>query len=280
MNRPFSWHNCPRLVGNFVDESVSLLARQLNENLVGVYLHGSLATGSFYSPKSDLDLLVVVKRHIEPGDRRSLAQTLLEISDREPTAPSLEFSILLREALRGFEHPLPFELHFSSKWMAAIRADAFDFDSDRRDPDLAAHCAVVRARGVRLFGADVLDVFPPVPSKVHMESILNDLEWILEDDRILEMPVYGVLNICRVLFALSDAHAVPTKVEAATWALQGLPEQFRATIRAALNAYRSADPIAEADVTHQIHGWDAPALLRFRDWAASAGGQARRAALA
>jgi predicted nucleotidyltransferase len=269
VNGPFDWQTCPPLVGNFLEESVSLLVRQLQENLVGVYLHGSLATGSFYSPKSDLDLLVVVKRRIEPPDRRSLAQALLELSDRRPSAPSLELSILLSGALQPFEHPLPFELHFSSKWMATIRVDAFDYDRDRRDPDLAAHCAVVRARGIQLYGAGIVDTFPPIPHELYIDSILDDLQWILVDDRILEAPIYGVLNICRVLCVLRGGPTMPSKEEAAAWALRCLPEKFRSTIQAALNGYRSPDPMWQKTITTQADGWDVPSLISFRDWVLS-----------
>ena len=36
-------------------------------NVTGVYLHGSLATGSYYRPKSDIDLLIVVPDRLDGG---------------------------------------------------------------------------------------------------------------------------------------------------------------------------------------------------------------------
>ncbi|HDK44919.1 MAG TPA: nucleotidyltransferase domain-containing protein, partial [Actinobacteria bacterium] len=44
---------------SWVESLVAGIADVLGDELVGVYLHGSLAMGGYYRPKSDLDLLIV-----------------------------------------------------------------------------------------------------------------------------------------------------------------------------------------------------------------------------
>ena len=44
------------LIDSFVEQSKEIL----KENLVGIYLHGSLAMGCFNPQKSDIDLIIVV----------------------------------------------------------------------------------------------------------------------------------------------------------------------------------------------------------------------------
>jgi predicted nucleotidyltransferase len=52
----------------------------LEADLVGVYLHGSAATGCFNPDRSDIDLLVVVRQTLSPEQRRAVAQLLLNAS--------------------------------------------------------------------------------------------------------------------------------------------------------------------------------------------------------
>lgn len=46
------------IIKSFVEQSRSILG----DNLAGIYLHGSAAMGCFNALRSDVDLLVVVKR--------------------------------------------------------------------------------------------------------------------------------------------------------------------------------------------------------------------------
>lgn len=59
-NRAQSWHDCDPDIRRHVEDMVKALRDLLSPDLTGVYLHGSLAMGSFYRPKSDIDVLVVV----------------------------------------------------------------------------------------------------------------------------------------------------------------------------------------------------------------------------
>ena len=50
-------------------ELTSLLMRELGDRLIGLYLFGSLASGTFHDGKSDLDVFAVIAREIEEGDQ-------------------------------------------------------------------------------------------------------------------------------------------------------------------------------------------------------------------
>ena len=56
----------------------------LQDNLAGIYVHGSIAFGCFHWSKSDIDFLVVVQT--EPGlaEKRALIQTLLDLDKAGP----------------------------------------------------------------------------------------------------------------------------------------------------------------------------------------------------
>ena len=64
-----SWTECDEDVRAFVDSVVNVFRSELGDNLVCVYLHGSLAMGSYYRPKSDVDILGVVQALERAGYR-------------------------------------------------------------------------------------------------------------------------------------------------------------------------------------------------------------------
>jgi streptomycin 3"-adenylyltransferase len=261
------WPNCDPSVSRFVERVEAAVREELGDELVGVYLHGSLALGSYYPPKSDIDLLLVVRRAMDPPARERLSKLFVDLSTDRPTLGDVEVSAITEHAARHFEHPLPYEIHYSTSWNERILSGDVDYAAERKDPDLAAHVTSVRESGVALYGPLPADLFAPVPEEDFLDSILDDLEWIVEGRNILESPFYGVLNGCRVLLVLADrSRLVPSKEEAALWALENVPEVHRAVIRDALGAYRSADPVSETQRQTAGRDWDEDALLSFREF--------------
>lgn len=240
----------------------------LGVNLAGVYLHGSLATGSYHRAKSDIDLLLVVNKSLDEEQRRRFALLCVSLSDTRPTLGDIELSVILRKNAQRFIHPLPYEVHYSPVHRDKILGEKEDYSRDRTDRDLAAHCAVVRARGVRLDGAPIHEVFGEVPFKDYLDAIFYDLNWIVEGDNIIESPYYSVLNICRVLKVLDRGEGtIPSKEEGASWALDNLPSEHHELIVQALRTYQSDKPVTEADrKTGGVH-WDERALRSFTDYA-------------
>ena len=101
-----------------------------------------------------------------------------------------------------------------------------------------------------------------------MRAILADAGEILEGERLLEIPYYGVLNLCRVLQALTDREVYPySKDEGGAWGLRRLPERFRPLIAAALDVYHAETPVREAQRETGGVRWNREDLLAFRDYA-------------
>jgi streptomycin 3"-adenylyltransferase len=260
------WPDVDPDVTEWVESIVAGIEGVLGERLVGVYLHGSLATGCYYRPKSDLDLLAVGAGRLDTRTRRALARTWLEASDRRPTVGDLEVSALTLAAARDFVHPSPFEVHFGGDWADTIRRDEFDYGRDRTDEDLAAHCTMMRARGIRLAGLSIAEVFGPVRPEDYAAAIGADLDWILETS-LSESPVYGVLNACRVLMVRTlGAGVVPNKEEAALWALGAVPEEHHSLIRECVECYRSHSDVTPEERRTHGHAWEPTPLAAFAAW--------------
>ena len=205
----------------------------LGPELVGVYLHGSLALGGFDAARSDVDLLVVVRG---PLDVRR--EPLLELfRERSGNPFPLEVSVLRRDGLRPWRHPSPYELHFGESGIAGPGADR----------DLAVHVTALRARGIVLAGAPIGDVFPEVPAEDFRDAVLADLDWALAHGK----HAYRVLNACRIV-AWLETGAVLSKSEGAEWAGPRLTAGERRIVAHALAGEPCAPQEAEALVRRVV----------------------------
>ena len=230
----------------------------LGDDLVGVYLHGSGATGCFNPDRSDIDLLVVSQQTLTPDQRRAMAELLLA---RSGAPYPVELTLLTTEQLQPWRHPTPFEFHYSDMWRASLTQQLADGELSSRamtDPDLAAHITVLRTRGRVIVGASIHEVFPEVPAADFRQVILADLDWI----RAHSTQIYGVLNACRIL-AYLDGHGLLSKAEGADWALDNVPATYRATITKARSAYRNGSD--EPCSPHEVQA--------FARWAAARAAQ-------
>jgi len=78
-------------------------------NLIGLYLHGSLAMGCFNPNCSDLDVIAVTAEGMAVETKRAVAAILLQQSG----APHpIEVSFLRRRDLAPWRYPTPFDFHY------------------------------------------------------------------------------------------------------------------------------------------------------------------------
>lgn len=252
----YGWVHCPDNIKTQIDTLLEPFWQVLGENLVGIYLHGSLAMGCFNTERSDIDLLVVLSQRMSIETKSRIVELLLQSSQ----APSpIEISFLVEYEIRSFHHPLAFDLHYSETWRENYRQALSNRewrkwnDEIKKDTDLAAHITVTLARGICLYGKPIKNVFPPVPPRYYIAAIVGDFE-DARDERTA-MPVYFVLNACRVYAYLLERH-IFSKDEGGAWALRCLPEEFHTTILQALEIYRgerNARPIDEAALDAFAH---------------------------
>lgn len=243
---------------------VAGLVCALPRNLVGVYLHGSLALGCFNAERSDVDLLVVTDHALDPVERQALRPVLLAGSGaktRPPTPPfPLELSVLARDAVRPWRYPTPYELHFSEIYRGHID-DVLPRTGE--DHDLAAHIAVLHAAGIVLHGLPVAQVFPGVPYANFADSLLRDLEWCRRPGREL----YSVLSASRIWATLAEGET-HSKATGAAWALERAPAEFRPLVARALALYdasgdKALDPGEAGRYVDFVAGELAAIALRY-----------------
>ena len=244
----------PQDVKDALSDLIQDYQQILGDNLYTIVVHGSIAMDCFKPDSSDIDVLVIVYEPLALIEKQQLGKAHLELQTNY--GHSVELSVLLAKYLEEFEHPTPYEFHYSDDHIASFTDGSVDLITPRKDADLAAHFTITKHYGVTLFGEDVQEIFPDVPKVDYLDSIARDAEWCYDnimqgaDKGKCAVPKYAVLNFCRVL-AYIDADLITSKQTGAEWALKNLPKQYHDAIRQALNEYEelgSSQPIPCADL--------------------------------
>ena len=232
-------------VNAVVDELHHAAKEILRGQFVGIYLFGSLTTGTF-DLDSDVDILFVTKEVISSELFEALKSMHARIAEMDEwCATQLEVSYIPQKSLRRFD---PNDKLFprldrgrgeSLYWMP-------------HDSDWVVQRHLVREKGIIIEGPSPTTLIDPV-SPDELREAMRPVLW----DWLAHMPEhpeqithrgyqsYIVLTVCRVLFTLQRGE-VASKPAAADWAKETLGQRWRPLIEHAWvgrqNAGMEADP--------------------------------------
>ena len=223
-------------LNNLIDGFVEQTRKILQDNLVGIYLHGSSAMGCFNPNKSDLDFLIVVNQPMSDATKKAYMDMVVEYNALGP-AKGIEMSIVKKDVCNPFVYPTPYELHFSVRHLAWYKENPDDYvhRMNGTDKDLAAHFTMItNNRSKCLYGAPVAEVFAEVPKNDYMDSIWFDIENAPEE--ISNHTMYLTLNLARV-WAYQKDGLILSKKEGGEWAIKNMPAEYHSLINDALKEY-------------------------------------------
>jgi streptomycin 3"-adenylyltransferase len=234
----YTWTTCSKVIQSEVNTLRTELQRLLGQNLLGIYLHGSLALGGFQPGRSDIDVIVVTAQRIDLETKRRCIELLLRIS-KMPCPLDIRF--LVEQDLFPFQQPLPCDLHYSEIWrenyQQELRTGTWKHwnDSIRRDPDLTVHLTILHRYRICLYGKPIVEALPPVPERDFRDAIIKDVR-VAQGEPFYD-PISFVLNACRACAYLHDG-AILSKDAGGVWGLAHLPEQDHPLIQQVLALYR------------------------------------------
>lgn len=204
----------------------------LGGHFVGLYVHGSLATGDFNPRRSDVDFVVVTADELPDEMLAVLAAMHARIlASGLAWASRLEGSYIPRHVLRRYDptrvtHP-------------ALRVDG-SFGLDHHGSDWIIQRHIIREHGIVMAGPAPQALIDPVQPDDLRRAVLATLrEWWspqlrdpvrLHDD---EYQAYAILTMCRALYTLQHG-VVDSKSMAARWAQEALGERWATLIERAL----------------------------------------------
>jgi predicted nucleotidyltransferase len=221
---PFS-DRLPEAVRPILALLLSSMQDVLGDQLVGLYLYGSLSSGDFNPVLSDVDFVAVTREATAESDpaferlremHGRIAESGLLFADR------LEGSYISQAAWRRYD---PVDAHHPT-----IGHD-WPFKLGFHDANWVIERAIVRERGVVLYGPPPETMTDPVsPEQLRAATCqqLTDVWQPRIDDhddqwpRAGLYPAFAVLTLCRALYTLQHG-AFCSKPVAAAWAVQTHP---------------------------------------------------------
>ena len=221
-------------VNKILDLLLARVQEILGNELVGMYLYGSLSSGDFNPETSDIDFLVVTTSTLSDkaiADLRSMHQRIWKSGGK--WASKLEGSYIPKRDIRRHDPrsgPCP-------------TVNEGKFYLDKRGSDWIIQRHVIREQGTVLMGPDPKTLIEPVSPKEIQSAVKGVLqEWwfpMLEDPSWLknhgsEYHAFAILTMCRALHALKNGTIV-SKPMAARWAQAELGERWSQVIERSLS---------------------------------------------
>jgi len=213
---------------------LGLVQQALQDNVVGVYLHGSGVLGGL-RPDSDLDVLVVVRRSLRHQERLALLNGLLDISGRrarrEPGRP-VELTVVVHADVNPWRYPPRVDFVYG-EWLRTDYEDGL-VPAAHPEPDLAVLITMTTDGDAALQGPPPSSVLPAVPSKdvtgASAGGVLDLLEELDSDTRNV------LLTLARVWTTMAIGALMP-KDAAADWVLARLPTEHHQLMQLARDGY-------------------------------------------
>lgn len=205
----------------------------LGAQLVGIYIHGSLASGDFDPKRSDIDFVVVTQERLSEGMIEALGIMHSQLlSNGLALVEHLEGAYFPRQSIRRYNpddatHPA---LHTGG-----------DFSMDGFGRDWMIQCYTLREQGMILYGDSPDRLIDPISGDdLRAATIDTLLSWwkpMIEDSFRLEdaeYQAYAVLTMCRMSYTLKHGTVI-SKPFAANWAKENLDAGWQSLIDEAVN---------------------------------------------
>jgi hypothetical protein len=246
--------NIPTQVSALLHDLIAALPTLLGDNLVGVYLYGSLTQGAFNPERSDVDCIAVTQHELTDEQFKQLDAWLSHATVENPWVVRLQISFLIRDEIL-INTPEGNSLYQFGK-LTRVGCDG--------NPIIWMN---VLESGVVLLGPPPQSFVPTITAEMLFAALIRETGYLREE--IVEKPIsewrdvpkyrsYAVLTLCRILY--SHTHrTVVSKPQAAEWALRVLPGEWHQIIDQAL----------EADAGNRSIAIDLGGIARFIEFAAA-----------
>lgn len=225
----------PRGVRRLLRRFRGRLQATLGENLVGIYFIGSIAFPGFVPDRVDMDFHAVLRRDLRAEEIEALRDLHRLLVGEYRYGGHLD----------GFYIPLA-KAGSPASPRDLVAAAGEGVGTSAADNAWALHREHVhRGAFLALEGPDPRTLYPPARWAEIAEAL--DGERAFVEAHLRHYPFYCVLNLARLVYTWETRDVAVSKVAAADWALETLPDRWRPLIRSALRAYRLEDEEADLE---------------------------------
>jgi hypothetical protein len=221
--------NIPRDLSDLFQVMASDFSTILGDNLVGIYLWGSLTYHAFDETCSDVDCIVVTRRDLDEREFSELDNWFRETGKHNRWVKRIEIRFVIENEFLDKTSRCCGFYHYTGK-LARHGSDG--------NPIIWMN---IRQSGITLWGKDTRLIAPQVSDQCLNDALLLELNYLKEGlaaragDRSDEAFVYNayvVLTACRILYSAFHRELI-SKDQACSWAMETVPPIWRPVIRAA-----------------------------------------------
>ena len=217
----------PENLSVFLKEMANDFPVILGNNLVGIYIWGSLTYGAFDERCSDVDCIVVTCKDLDEREFSSLESWFESSLKKNAWAGKLDMRFVIDGEF----------LDKSSKCCSYHFGKLTRHGSDA-NPIIWLNIA---QSGITLWGKPAREIAPEITKQCLNDALLLELEYLKEDlaanagdesDLAFFHNSYAVLTACRIFYT-AENNALVSKDEASAWALKNLSEKWQSVIKTA-----------------------------------------------
>lgn len=193
-------------------QSISLDFQEIfGDNLVAIYVTGSLTTDSYIEGLSDIDMIVVINEKTSPDELENLKIWAENLPENDSLSSVLDISMVQRKNI-VFGNSVPEEaLEFYNKEINyaknALGNSPIVWDQ-------------ILKNGITVFGPNPQEILTMVPWEKILEALKSELTTI--EDRIdthfedIKFRYYVIATLCRILYTI-ETKSYTSKEEALYW---------------------------------------------------------------
>ena len=240
MQKLLGYDDLPADIKNQITNVVDVWKAHQKNNLIGVYLHGSIVLNAFNPSSGDIDILVVVKDSIDASEKLAIAKDIISL-DGAPRP--VEISAIKLSDAKAWKNPGNCVFHYSDFWrdkyLARFRDPAskvYVVDREFPDGDVTSYIKLIKQSGIVLYGQNIQDVFADISDEDFWEAICSDID---EYDFHAYDPRYFASNILILGRSLSfnKEKLILSKYDGGLWMIQNVPENLKYLPEAAMNIW-------------------------------------------
>lgn len=217
-----------------IEEIIQKLILQLqvilSDKLIGFYVGGSLANGSYHSDTSDIDCYVITKDVLTNDLNHKLENMHKELyASQLPYAKKIEASYIPQKDLMKFD-------------LKAIRPyfNEGQFYLADYGNNFIIELYLLREKGITVIGPDIEKLIKKISSQKLSWAIHKNLDeyWKTNLENTYKFiqsdyQVFAIFTMCRTLYSL-ETGGITSKREAANWAISRLNPRWGNLIKEAL----------------------------------------------
>ena len=214
-----------------INQCLNLFRDILGQNLLGVYLYGSSIIGGLQK-YSDIDLFVVADHSTTHEEKVKLAVKLLQVSGiyMKSSKLPIEMTMVVKSEINPWHYPPSFDFQYGEWLRTEFENGNIEPWTTKEMPDLALLITQVLLASKTLLGPNPDQLLSRIPYQDLISATKHTLKNIMTE---LDSDTRNVLlNYARIWSRLKT-DAIRSKLAAADWAIDRLPDKYRPVMKRA-----------------------------------------------